>query len=159
VDSNPGLPLCRESLNCSNLHTSGRFSSPSGRSSVFDQASGFLSKHRYGKITATFRTTRIPVRTRSSIRQVSQFKSRRPDDSQHGPDARASDMEIVCIRLTVRTPILMVRTCRASIWKLLAADVRLFGRQCLTVRTAYDHRPDDAEFYQARRSFELLAYK
>jgi len=29
----------------------------------------------------------------------------------------------------------------------------------LSVRTAYDHRPDDAQFYQARRSFELLAYK
>jgi hypothetical protein len=29
----------------------------------------------------------------------------------------------------------------------------------LSVRTAYDHRPDVAQFYQARRSFELLAYK
>jgi hypothetical protein len=29
----------------------------------------------------------------------------------------------------------------------------------LSVRTAYDHRPDDAQFYLARRLFELLAYK
>jgi hypothetical protein len=29
----------------------------------------------------------------------------------------------------------------------------------LFLGTAYDHRPDGAEFYQARRSFELLAYK
>jgi hypothetical protein len=36
----------------------------------------FFRKHRYGKIT-TVQTTWIPVRTCSSIRQVSQFKSRR----------------------------------------------------------------------------------
>jgi hypothetical protein len=29
----------------------------------------------------------------------------------------------------------------------------------LSVRTTYDHRPDGAQFYQARRSFELSAYK
>jgi hypothetical protein len=29
----------------------------------------------------------------------------------------------------------------------------------LSVQTAYDHRPNGAQFYQARRSFELLAYK
>jgi hypothetical protein len=29
----------------------------------------------------------------------------------------------------------------------------------LSVRTAYDHHLDGAQFYQARRSFELLAYK
>jgi hypothetical protein len=45
----------------------------------------FFPKHRYGKIAATVRTTWIPVRTCSSIRQVSQFKFRRPDASQHGP--------------------------------------------------------------------------
>jgi hypothetical protein len=40
----PDLPLCRETSNCSSLHLSGRFSSLSRRLSVFDQASGFLSK-------------------------------------------------------------------------------------------------------------------
>jgi hypothetical protein len=29
----------------------------------------------------------------------------------------------------------------------------------LSVGTAYDHRPDGAQLYQARRSFEPLAYK
>jgi len=29
----------------------------------------------------------------------------------------------------------------------------------LSVRTAYDHCPDGTQFYQTRRSFELLAYK
>jgi hypothetical protein len=84
----------------------------------------FFPKHRYGKIAATVWTTWILVQTRSSIRQVSQFKSRCSDASHHGPDARASDMEIACIKLAVPTTILLVQTCEASIWKLLAADVR-----------------------------------
>jgi hypothetical protein len=91
----------------------------------------FFPKHRYGKIIATVWTTWIPVRTRSSIRQVSQFKSKRPDASHHSPDGRASDMEIACIRSTVRMTILPVRTREASIWKLLAATVRTTGQYCL----------------------------
>jgi len=144
---------------------------------VFDQASGFLSKHRYGKIAAAFWTTWNPVRTRSSKRQVSQFNSGSPDASQHGPDTQTSDMEIACIRLTVWTPIFLVWRCEAFIWKLLAADDSAHPSGCgsqtgkifseifrisfaqLSVQTAYDHRPDGAQFYQARRSFELLAYK
>jgi hypothetical protein len=51
----------------------------------------FFPKHKYGKIAVTVRTTWIPVWMRSSIRQVSQFKSRRSDASHHGQDARASD--------------------------------------------------------------------
>jgi len=84
----------------------------------------FFPKHRYGKIPATVRTTWIPVRMRSSIRQVSQFKSKRPDASKHGSDARALDMEIACIRSAVWTTILPVWTREASIWKLLAANVQ-----------------------------------
>jgi len=53
------------------LLLSGRFSSTSGRLSVFDKLQDFFPKHSYGKIAATARTTWIPVRTRSSIRQVS----------------------------------------------------------------------------------------
>jgi hypothetical protein len=78
--------------------------------SVRPKLSDFFPKHRYGKIVATVRTRWIPVRTRSSIRQVSSFKSKRPDASHHGPDARVSNMEIACIRSTVRTTILLVRT-------------------------------------------------
>jgi hypothetical protein len=142
VDSRLDLPLCREASNCSSLHTSKRFSFLSEQPSMFDQASRFLSKYRYGKIAATVRMMWIPVWTRSSIRQVSQFKSRCQDDSQHGPDARASDTEIDCIRLTARMPILLVRTRGASIWKLLAADVRPSERKCLTVRTRLSNRKD-----------------
>jgi hypothetical protein len=75
----------------------------------------FFPKQRYGKIAVTVQTTWIPARTRSSIRQVSQFKSRRPDASQHGPDACALEMEIACIRSAVRTTILPVRTRKAYI--------------------------------------------
>jgi hypothetical protein len=142
MDSHSDLPLCREASNCYNLHPSRRFSSMSRRPSVFGHASGFLSKHRYGKIAATVQTTWIPVRMRSSIRQVSQFKFRRPDASHHGPDARASDMEIACIRSTDRMPILLVRTREASIWKLLATDVRPSGWQCLNVWTWLSNRKD-----------------
>jgi hypothetical protein len=84
----------------------------------------FFPRHGCGKIIATVRTTWIPIRTRSSIRQVSQFKSRRPDASYHGPDARVSNMEIMCIRSTIRMTILLIRTCEASLWKLLAVNVR-----------------------------------
>jgi hypothetical protein len=117
------LPLCREASNCSNLHPSGRFSSTSGRLSVFDKLQDFLPKHSYGKIAATVRTKWIPIRTCSSIRQVSHSKFRWLDVSPLGPDVRASDMEIVCIRSTVRTTIPLVRTREVLVWKLLAAEV------------------------------------
>jgi hypothetical protein len=83
----PDLPLCQKASNCSSLHPSGRFSSTSGRHSVFDQLQDFFPKYRYGKIAATVRTTWIPVRTRSFIRKVSHSKSRRLDVSSLGPDA------------------------------------------------------------------------
>jgi len=102
----------------------------------------FFPKHRYRKIVVTIRTTWIPVQTHSSIRQVSQFKSRRLDASQHGPDGRASHMEIACIISAVRTTILPVRTPEASIWKLLAANVRPSRRQGITVRTRLYNRKD-----------------
>jgi hypothetical protein len=131
----PNLPLCQEVSNSSSLHPSRRFSSMSERLSVFDLLQDFFPKHSYGKITATVRTTWIPVRKRSSKRQVSQFKSKRPDASQHGPEARASDMEIACIKSTVRPIFPLVWTREAFIWKLLAADLRPSGRQGTTIRT------------------------
>jgi hypothetical protein len=103
--------------------------------SVRPKLQDFFPKHRYGKIAETVQTTWILVQMRSSIKQVSQFKSRGPDASQHGPDTRASDMKIACITSTVGTTILLVRTRETSIWKLLAA-----GRA--TVRTTGQHRPD-----------------
>jgi hypothetical protein len=82
-------------------------------------------------------------------------------------------MEIACVRLAVRTTILLVRTPEASIWKLLAADVRTSGQQGttvrtrlilgkifseifeisvaqLSVRTAYDFLLDDAQFLSSQ---------
>jgi hypothetical protein len=77
----------------------------------------FFPKHGYGKIAAT-------VWTLSSIRQVSQFKSKRSDASQHGSDSRISDMEIACIKSIVQTTIPPVWMSEAFIRKLLATDVR-----------------------------------
>jgi hypothetical protein len=108
----------------------------------------------------------ILVRTRSSIRQELQFKYHRPDDCQHGldarssdmkiadststvrtsaylgPDARSTSMEITCWRSTIRTAILLGLDAQSLICKLLAADVRPSGRLCLTVRTRISNRKD-----------------
>jgi hypothetical protein len=136
--------------------------------SVRPKLQDFFPKHKYGKIAATVRTTWIPFWTRSSIRQVSQFKSRCPEASHHGPDACVSNMEIACIKSTVGTR-------EASIWKLLAVNVRPSGRQGNTTQTQLSNRkdfqqnlhnfscivvcPEVAQFYQARGSFELSTYK
>jgi hypothetical protein len=125
VGSRPDLPLCREASNYSSLHPSRRFSSPSRWSSVFDQALEFLAKRRYGKIAAIVPTTGIPVRMSSSIRQVSQFKSRRPNASHYSPDVRTSDMEITCIRSAVRTTVPLVQTCDCPDDKAHRPDVAL----------------------------------
>jgi hypothetical protein len=127
---------------CSSLHPSRRLSSPFGRLTVFDQASDFLSKNKYGEITVAVRTTWIPGRTRYSLRQVRNSNSTVRTPVYHGPDARTTDMEIACRRSTVQTAILLVRTHEALIRKLLAADVRPSGRQCLTVRTRLSRRKD-----------------
>jgi hypothetical protein len=93
----PDLPLCQESSYCSSFYPSEHFSSTSIRHSMFDQLWDFLPKHRYGKIAATIRRMWIPVQTRSSIRQVAHSKSRRPNASLHGSNARATYKEIACI--------------------------------------------------------------
>jgi hypothetical protein len=122
------LPLCREASNYSSLDPSRRFSSTSGRHSEFDQLWDFLLKHSYGKIVATAQTTWTPIYTLSFIRQVSHSKSWRPDVSPFGPDARASDMEIACIRSTVRTTIPLV----PNAWGL---DMEITCSESATVQT------------------------
>jgi hypothetical protein len=130
---------------------------------VFDQASDFLSKIRYGKIAANVRTTWIPLRTRYSLRQVRNSNSTVWTLVYHGTDARSSNMEITCIRSAVRMTISLVRTRETFIRKLLGADVRPLddsaspsgrGSQTgkifskifkisvtqLSVLTSYDHR-------------------
>jgi len=131
----PDLRLCREASNCSSLHPSECFSSKSEHHSMFDKLWDFFPNHRYGKTAATVQTMWIPVRTRSSIRQVVHSKFRRQDASFHGLNAWDTYLEIACIRSTVETIIPMVRTCKTLIWKLHAAKVRPSGRQGNTVRT------------------------
>jgi len=59
------------------------------------QASGFLSKDtNMGRLLQPFGRRGFPSGHAKFIRQVSQFKSKRPNASQHGPDARALYMEI-----------------------------------------------------------------
>jgi CDP-diacylglycerol pyrophosphatase len=87
----------------------------------------------------------------------------------------AIQIQIACRRSTVRTAIPNVQNGRSLIWKLLAADVRPSGRQCLIVRTRLSNmkdfqqksqnfchtivRPDGSRIYQSSRPFEPLAYK
>jgi len=63
--------------------------------------------------------TWIPVRTRSYIRQESQFKYNHPDVSQLGTNVRSTDMEIAYSTSTFRTPD------RPSIIRLDDVDFRL----------------------------------
>jgi hypothetical protein len=137
------LPLCQEASNCSNLHLSGRFNSTFGRHSVFNQQWDFFPKHRYGKIAATVRTMWIPVWTRSSLKQVEHSKFRRLDNSLHGPDARATYMEIACIWSTVRMR-------EAFVWKLRAAKVRSSGRQGNIVPTRLKSGKNFSKFLESQ---------
>jgi len=139
----PDLPLCREASNCSSLHPSRRFSSTFGWHSVFDQLWYFFPKHKYRKIAAI-------VRTRSSIRQVLHLKFRRPDASLHGPNVRATYMEIACIWSTVQTTIPLVRTRKALIWKLCAAEVQPSGWQGNTIRTWLKIRKNFSKILESR---------
>jgi hypothetical protein len=148
VGSHPDLPLCREASNCSSLHPSGRFSSPSGRPSVFDQASGFLSKHRYGKITAAVWKTWIPVRMRSSIRQVSQFKSRR----QSAWSGRACIRYGNCVHQIDRQDAHPLGPDAQSLYMKITCSGRT------TVRTTVPHRPD-AALKQERSSTKFLKFR
>jgi hypothetical protein len=91
---------------CSSLHPSGRLSSPSGRLSVFDQASD--SFQNYISEDCCNRPDDVDFRPNAlfSLRQELQFKFNRSDVCQHGPDAAAcsTDMEIADLTSTVRTP-------------------------------------------------------
>jgi hypothetical protein len=128
VDSRPDLPLCREASNCSSLHPFGRFSSQSGRLSVFDQDSVFLSKTQiwedycncpddmYSHSDALIHKASIAIQILTLGRQSSWFgcasirygnyvhQISRPDDHPPGPDVRSLYMEITYSgHTTVRT--------------------------------------------------------
>jgi len=131
------------------------------------QASGFLSKTQLWDDCCN-RLEDVDSRLDVLIHKASiAFKSRCPDNGPHGPNARALDMKIACIKSTVRTIFLLVRTRKALVWKLLVVEVRpserqgitvrmwlktgknfsvIFGKPItqLSVRTPYDNRPDGA---------------
>jgi hypothetical protein len=120
----PNLPLCREPLNCSGLYSSKLLSNTFGRLSMFNKLKDFFPKYIYGKIAELIRTMCVPIRTQSLIRQVVQKKFNRPNVRLHGPDAQALYMKIACISSTVRASYFMVRTLKALMWKLRAAQVQ-----------------------------------
>jgi hypothetical protein len=64
---------------------------------------------------------------------------------------------IACIRSTVRTTILLVRTREASIWKLLAANVQPSGCQGNTVRMRLSNRKDFQTKFLEFRSHSCLS--
>jgi hypothetical protein len=144
MDFHPDLPLCREASNCSSLHPLGRFSSPFGRLSMFDQALRFLSKTQIwedccnrpddvdSRLDALIHKASNAIQIQTSRRQSSWFERvsirygncvhqiNRPDDHPPGPDARSLYMKITC-------------------------------SGCATVRTTGHHRSDAAHF---RKEFQ-----
>jgi hypothetical protein len=106
---------------------------------------GFLSwrAHPYGKSRiqkSDVRTTVFMVRTWELHIHI-----HRPYSYSYS----YSYSKIACIRFTVQTTDVMVRTCQALIWKLHAAKVRPFGRQGNTIRTQLNSRKN---FYEILES-------
>jgi hypothetical protein len=108
VDFRPDPPLYSEASVPACIHLDISAARPDA--SQYSIKLQILSKCKYGKIAATVRMTWIPVRTRSFIRQESQFKFNRPD---------------VCS---------MVRTRVQHIWKL-RIQLQPFERLPLMVQT------------------------
>jgi hypothetical protein len=125
-----GPSSCREASNCSSLHPSERFTSPSERSSMFYQASGFLSKTQIredccnhpddvdSRPDALIHKASIAIQIQTSERQSTWsgrasikyencvYQIDRPDSHPPGPDERSLYMEITCSgRTTVRTTV------------------------------------------------------
>jgi hypothetical protein len=92
----------------------------------------------------------IPVRTLSSIRQVVHSKFRCPDDSFHGSNARATYMEIACIKSTVQMTIPLIRMREVLIWKLRTIKVRSSERQGNTIRTRLKSGKNFSEILESR---------
>jgi hypothetical protein len=173
-------------LICPLFHPSRRCAVPSGRldkpsiicpddvyfhtdTSQYSIKLKILSKFIHGKIDATVRTTWIPVRTRFSLRQESQFKFNRPESSLlssgrtciwygncrfdfNRPDARMVNMEIVCWRSTVQTTIPLGPDA-------LKPYMEITWRGHATIRTTMSHRPDAAlkqEIFSAKISKVLV---
>jgi len=109
----PNLPLCQEVSNCSSLHQSRCFGNTSGRLSVFDQASGFLSKTWIwedccNRLDALIHKASISIQIQTFRRQSAWFglayirygncvhQINCPDDHSSGLDERSLYKEITC---------------------------------------------------------------
>jgi len=126
---------------------------------VFDQASGFLSKTQIWedrcnrsddmdfRSDALIHKASIAIQIQTSGRQSSWFGRAKPlygnylQRTFNRPDNR-------------ETP----SGCGSQTGKIFSEILRISVAQ-LSIRMAYDHRLDGAQFYQARRLFELSAYK
>jgi hypothetical protein len=104
---------------------------------------------------------RACIRYGNCVHQIS-----RPNNRSPGTDARSLYMEITFSgRATIRTTVphrldAALKQERSSAKFLeFRSHSCLSGRAMTTVRMGYDHHPDGAQLYQARRSFESLAYK
>jgi hypothetical protein len=82
--------------------------------------------------------------------QIWEDRCNRPGDVDSRPDARATYMEIACIKSTVQMTIPLVRMLEALIWKLRATEVRPFGRQGNTVRMWLKSRKNFSEILESQ---------
>jgi hypothetical protein len=127
---------------CSSLYSSGRLSNLSGCLSVIDQLQ-ILSKFR---IREDWYTHPDDVVSRPDARatnmEIADSTSTVWTNAYHGPDECIADMEITCWSSAVRMLIPHGPDARNLIRKLLAANLRPSGRQCLTVRTRLLNRKD-----------------
>lgn len=151
VDSRPDLPLCQEASNGSNLHPFGRFSSPSERLSVFDQASNFLFQNqiwedycnRPGDVDS--RPDALPLKASS------QFKFNRLDASLPRSE-RVYDRYENCVQQITSSD----GHCPGPNVRSLYNKITCSGRA--TVRTTVSHRLD-AALKQKRSSVKFLEFQ
>jgi hypothetical protein len=161
VDSRPDLPLCRETSNCSSLH-------PSRRLSVFDQASGFLSKTQIwedccnrsddvdSRPDTLIHKASIAIQIQTSGRASIRYENcvhpiSCPNDHPRSLDARSLCMEITCSeRATVQTtghhcPDAALKQERSSAKVLeFRSNSCLSGRPMTTIRTTPSFIKPDA---------------
>jgi hypothetical protein len=107
----------------------------------------FVWTHSYIRQESQFNiTVRTKVslgpKARSTVKEIVNSTLIVRTTTYHGPDVRIADMEIACWSSAIRKLIPHGLDARSLIWKLLAADVRPSGRQCLIVWTPLLNRKD-----------------
>jgi hypothetical protein len=97
-----------------------------------------LSGHQTDKHHLSRRRASSVRKPTSYLESTSNVRTSPP----HCPDVRASDMEIACWSLAVRTLLPDNPDARSLLWKLLSADVRPSGRSSHPVQTMFLYRKD-----------------